>query len=168
MTLYEINQQYLTLLESYAAGEIPEEAINDTLEAIRGEFEEKADNIACYIKSLIAESKAIKDEMTALKERADAKERKALSLTNYLYNCLVASGRTKLETARSLLAIRKNPPSVTLENEEEFIRWARENANELLTFKPPVPDKAAIKVQIQSGANVPGAEVVQRERLVIK
>ena len=52
MKLYEIANDYLALLQAIDEGEIPEEAIADTLEAIEGEIEFKADNLACVLKTL--------------------------------------------------------------------------------------------------------------------
>ena len=58
MTLYEIAQDYQIFLEQIEAGEIPEEAVEDTLDSMAGEFREKADQIACVIKNLRAEAAA--------------------------------------------------------------------------------------------------------------
>ena len=66
MTLYEINQTYQEFFDKVESGEIPEEAVSDTLESLDGEFEDKADNIACYIKSLLSDD--IKNLKQALKE----------------------------------------------------------------------------------------------------
>ena len=46
MKLYEIAAEYQAFLDAVEAGEIPEEAIGDTLDGIVGEFDQKADNIA--------------------------------------------------------------------------------------------------------------------------
>ena len=43
-----LKNDYLALMRAIDDDEIPEEAIADTLEAIKGEIEIKADNIACY------------------------------------------------------------------------------------------------------------------------
>ena len=145
MKLYEISETRLRFLEAIESGEIPEEAIADTLAGIDGEFDEKADDIACYIKTLLSESQAIKAEIDTLTERAAAKKHKADKLTDYLFQQFKLSGKVKLETARNVLAIRKNPPSVQIENEESFVVWAKGNNADLLTFKDPTPNKVARK-----------------------
>ena len=66
MKLYEIKNTYLDFLARMESGEIPEEAVQDTLEGLEGVFEEKADNIACLIKTLNAEASAIKTERDVL------------------------------------------------------------------------------------------------------
>lgn len=168
MKLYEISETRLRFLEAISSGEIPEEAIADTLAGIDGEFDEKADDIACYIKSLLSEAQAMKAESDTLTERADAKKHKADKLTDYLFQQFKLSGKSKLETARNVLAIRKNPPSVQIENEESFVVWAKVNNADLLTPKDPIPNKKEIKTALQSGTEIPGARLEQGEKLAIK
>ena len=62
MNLYEISVDYRRFQEQVESGEIPEEAIADTLEAIEGNFDDKVDSIACIIKSLLAEAKEINEK----------------------------------------------------------------------------------------------------------
>lgn len=168
MKLYEISETRLRFLEAIESGEIPEEAIADTLAGIDGEFDEKADDIACYIKTLLSESQAIKSEIDTLTERAATKKHKADKLTDYLFQQFKLSGKSKLETARNVLSIRKNPPSVQIENEESFVMWAKGNNADLLTFKDPTPNKKEIKIALQSGAKIPGVKLEQGEKLAIK
>jgi hypothetical protein len=165
MTLYEIKDIYLYFLKQVEAGEVPEEAINDTLEGIEGDFEDKADNIACFIKSLNAEAKAIREEMDALSERMKSKQAKADKLTDYLFVCMNALNLKKLETTRNLLQIKLNPPSVV--TDDEFIAWAKANRDDLLAFKEPTADKTAIKAAMKFG-DIPHCSVEQKERLTIK
>ena len=55
MKLYEISDEYNQFLQAVEDEEVPIEAVADTLEGIKGEFNEKADNIACMIKNQEAE-----------------------------------------------------------------------------------------------------------------
>lgn len=168
-SLYEINQTYKAFLDQIASGDIPEEAIADTLESIDGEFDEKADNIACYIKSLLSDAQAIKSEEDALAERATAKKRKAESLQNYLYQQFKERGKDKLETPRNVLKIRKNPPAVRIDDETEFIHWAKAHKEvNLLVFKDPTINKTAVKDALKSGEEIPHAQLVSGEKLTIK
>ena len=84
MKLYEIAAEYQAFLDAVEAGEIPEEAIGDTLDGIVGEFDQKADNIACAIKGYMAEADALKKEEGALRDRRDSKMRKADQMKHYL------------------------------------------------------------------------------------
>lgn len=169
MKLYEISEQYQSLLDAIASGEIPDEAIADTLAAVEGEFDDKADNVACAIKSLLSEKEAIKAERDALDERMKLKQHKADKLTEYLKEQMVLSGRLKIETPRNVLKIFKKAPSVEIESDAAFIAFAEENdLKNLLTYKPPVPSKTAIKAILQDGAELPGVQLVSGQRLAIK
>ena len=84
MNLYEISVDYRRFQEQVESGEIPEEAIADTLEAIEGNFDDKVDSIACIIKSLLAEAKEIKSERDALDGRMKQKQKVADRLTKTL------------------------------------------------------------------------------------
>ena len=168
-TLYEISDQYAAFLSAVESGEIPEEAIADTLDAIDGEFTDKADNIACFIKSLLAEKQAIKAEIDVLNERAEAKQRKADKLTDYLYQMFKLSGKTKIETARNVMSIRKNPPRVEIDDEAAFIGWAQtEHKTDFLTIKDPTVNKTAVKEALKAGIEIPHAQLVSSEKLTIK
>ena len=168
MNLYEIGQSRLELLQAIENGEIPEEAIADTLAGIDGDFGSKADDIACFIKSLLSDKQAIKTEVDVLLERADAKQHKADRLIDYLYQQIKLAGKVKIETPRNVLQIKTNPPAVQIGNVESFIAWAKGNAADLLAFKEPLPDKKAIKQALQNGDVIPGAELVRGEKLAIK
>lgn len=169
MSLYDIGNTYKELLEAIASGEIPEEAIADTLAAVDGDFTDKADNIACFIKSLLAEKQAIKAEIDVLNKRAEAKQHKADKLTDYLYQMFKLSGKTKIETARNVMSIRKNPPRVEIDDDAAFIRWAQaENKMNFITIKDPVVNKTAVKEALKAGEQIPHAQLVSSEKLTIK
>lgn len=78
MKLYELSTTFLQLFEQLEEmqeqenSESLQEAWFDTLEGIEGEFENKAENIAIYIKSLLAEAKGIKAEEQALRARRES------------------------------------------------------------------------------------------------
>jgi phage host-nuclease inhibitor protein Gam len=169
VSLYDIGNTYKELLEAIASGEIPEEAIADTLAAVDGEFTDKADNIACFIKSLLAEKQAIKAEIDVLNERAEAKQHKADKLTDYLYQMFKLSGKTKIETARNVMSIRKTPPKVEVDDDTAFIAYAREHGDELfLTIKDPTINKTKLKEYLKAGNEYPHAKLVAGEKLSIK
>ena len=109
MKLYEIAADYRELLEAIEAGEIPEEAIADTLESITSVLEDKVDNIACFIKNLTAEVDAIKAEEQKLAKRRKTKERQIARVTDYLANTLLASGYTKVETKSRSERVKRSP-----------------------------------------------------------
>lgn len=168
--LYEIQEQYESLLNAIAEGEIPEEAINDTLESIESEFSEKADNIACYIKSIYAEVDAIKEEAATLTERAKIKEHKVEKLKEYLLSAMKALKKDKIETTRNVIKVGICPPSVSIdgENESKFIEWAKNNNKDLITEKSPTINKTAIKELLKKDKKLPYCSLIRKDKITIK
>ncbi len=167
MRLYEIAADYRAFLDAVEAGEIPEDAIADTLESIAVVLEEKADNIACMLKNLDAEVRAIKAEETALAERRKAKESQYDRIKTYLSDTLQNAGYTKIETARNKISFRKSE-SVVIEDEGAFVEWARDNHRDMLAFKEPTINKTAVKKALAGGEEVVGASIESKQNIQIK
>lgn len=165
MKLYEIANDYLALMQAIDDEEIPEEAIADTLEAITGEIEVKADNIACLLKNIDADVKAIKEEEKRLAERRKAKEKAHERLKQYLSDVLQRTGINKIETARNNISFRK---SESVEVDESFVAWALEYRDDLIKFGEPTADKTAIKKALKDGAEIVGAQLVVNQNIQIK
>lgn len=168
MKLYEIATDYENLMAAIENGDIPEDAVIDTLESITSLLEDKADNIACLIKNLTAEAEAIKAEEDRLKARRTAKLNRAERLTSYLSDILQRSGYTNIETARNVISFRKTPPKVVFDNESAFIEWARVNADNYLNYGKPTVNKTAIKAAIDSGTKIEGVRVESSQNISIK
>lgn len=168
MKLYELSKDYENLILAIENGDIPEEALQDTLESIEVLLDEKADNIACWIKQLTAEAEAIKAEEDKLKARRTAKLNRAERLTEYLAECLTNAGRNKIETARNVISFRKTPPKVVFDNEGKFIEWAMNNADSLLKYSKPTVDRTAVKVALENGAEIEGVRIESSANIQIK
>ena len=52
MKLYELTAQYDEALKTLSDMNLPKEVVEDTLEALSGEIEEKATNVAKYMQNL--------------------------------------------------------------------------------------------------------------------
>lgn len=178
MRLYEISGDFAALfdqlevfdeIEEEHEREIAQEAWFDTLTAIEGEFEIKAESVAQYIKELRAEAEAIKAEEQALSARRKAKEKRVKSLTDYLMMCMKRIHREKIETAKCKLSIRKNAESVQVADEDRLARQlAALGRSDLIRVKPPELDKTAIKKALQAGETINGAALGRTESLIIK
>lgn len=164
MTLYELTAEYTSLLDAIESGEIPEEAIADTLEAVEGSFFAKCDNVACAIKNLLSEAEMIKAEEQKLKARRTAKEKSAARLMEYLDRSLKAAGKDKFETARAEGRYRK---STAVKVDDTFYSWAKRH-KEYLIFADPTPNKTAIREALERGATVKGASIEINYKLNIK
>lgn len=167
-TLYEISDQYAAFLSAVESGEIPDEAIADTLAGLDGDLEDKIDNIACIIKQLTAEAEAIKAERDALGERQQAKAHKADRLKDYIRQSMVLAGKKKIETARNRVSIGKPTPRVDITS-IDALRAAPDVWKPYDYGKETNVDKAKLKELLQAGTVVPGAVMQEgTPRLTIK
>lgn len=166
MKLYELANDYLALLNAIDNDELPEEAIADTLEAITASIEDKADSIACLLKNLDADCKAIKAEEERLAERRKAKEKSHERIKQYLSDTLQIAGIDKIETARNRITFRKS--GVVEVAEDVFIEWAQKNRDDLLTYSAPKVNKTEIKKALKGGAEIVGAELRVNSNIQIK
>ena len=165
MSLYSLAINYELFMAAVENGDIPEEAIADTLEAMTGDIDEKIDNVASAIKNMLAEAEMIKAEEKALAERRKAKERRAEKVSEYLSNMMQMLDRKKYESARHKISFRTSKP-VRLTDEAAFIEWAKVNAPEAVTvtYKPSL---SAIK-ELVGTTNVPFAVIETRQNIQIK
>ena len=164
MKLYELANDYMALMQAIDNDEIPEDAIADTLEAIKGEIEVKADNIACLLKNLDADVAAIKAEEARLAARRKAKEKSHEKIRTYLSNMLQNVGVGEVETARNKITFRK---SEAVDIDTTFIAWAMANRDDLLTYGAPTANKTEIKKALKGGAEIPGAQLVTKQNIQI-
>ena len=169
MKLYEISEMYQSFLDAVENGEFTDaDAIADTLESLDATFNDKADAVACIIKSLDAEAAAIKAEAATLTERAKAKANRAEWLRGYLYNNMLRMGLTKVETPRVKLWFRKSE-AVEIPDEMAFIEQLQAEGNDTyLTYKAPTINKTAVKAAMKNGIEFIGAVLVERQNLQVK
>ena len=186
MKLYELSNQFAELFDSFEdinnytpedGEEIPDldafrermrEAWFDTLSGIEAEFDVKAENIACYIKNMNAEIKALKAEEDALKRRRKAFENSVDRLKGYLLGSMNAIGRRKIDTPRACLSVRRNAESIVIDDPAQFIRWAQTHRDNLLKYAEPEIRKTDAKKLVQAGEELPFVHLTRTESLQIK
>lgn len=146
-------------------GEFKQEDFDEWLDRLKKEETQKLENIACYIKNLIAEVNAIKTEEKALADRRKAKENKANRLAAYLDGFLRMKGKDEFETPKCRVSYRK---STALEITDKALldQWLTLH-DEFLKYSEPMLDKAGVKKYMKN-ADVPGVELVNRKNIQIK
>ncbi|MBC7357613.1 MAG: siphovirus Gp157 family protein [Desulfacinum sp.] len=162
--LYELAADYRHALEKLADLDLPEEVVQDTLEALKGEVEVKATNVAAFIRNLEALAEQIRQAEARMAERRKAIESRAERVRQYLLANMQACGITKIESPWFAIAIRKNSPSVEIVDEAAI-------PPELMIAPPPPPpkpNKEAIKALLKAGQEVPGARLSQGVRVEIR
>ena len=150
--LYELTR-YQSELERLAdSGEVPPEEIADTLQALEGDIKEKAVQVAALTRNLDSAAEAIREAGLAMIARAERLERRADGIRNYLLFHLQVAGITKIEAPWFVVSVRKNPPSVVIEDEIQI-------PAEFMVQPPPPPprpDKVAIGAKLKAGETVRG------------
>ena len=165
MKLYEIEEAIEACLNAGADEAVDMETGEIlALDALQMEREKKLENVACYVKNLMADAEALKAEKEALAKREQAARKKADSLKAWLTDKLHGE---KLTTARAAISFRKSE-QVNVISPDIFTVWAAENHNELLTYRNPDINKTAVKAAIKNGMELPGVEIVEKQNIQIK
>ena len=157
MNLYELSSSYRAIQEM----DLDEETLRDTLDSIVGEAEQKAENIAKWIRNLKGDNTAIQEEETRLKNKRIANENKIKSLGLYLEDFLKTSGLTRIKTELFTISLQNNPPSVEVYD-------ATLIPPKYLIEQLPVVDKQIIKELLKQGEEIPGATLKQTKGLRIR
>lgn len=164
MNLYEIDKHYQEVLENgFSFDEETGEVLFDTesLDTLQGEYNEKIDNIVCFIKDLEALNGAIKNEKKALDERIKMNDNKIERLKNYIIGSLNQRQLKKFETSKNKLSFRKSESVNVLDEsliDKKFMK-------EKITYSV---DKTSIKKALKNGEVVDGATLEVNENLQIK
>lgn len=117
MHLYEISEQYHEALTTLTEDEFDQETIENTLEAIQGEFEEKGKQVAAFTQNINSDIGVIDKRIKELQARKRVMQNRQSSLKNYLHKNMEATGITKIESPYMTISIRKCPPSVVIDDE---------------------------------------------------
>jgi hypothetical protein len=163
-SLYILSGEYLAIANKLSDSDMPPEVIADTLESLSGELEEKAVNVALFVRNLEATAESIKAAEKQMADRRKSLESKAESIRRYLKDNMQRTGISKIECPYFALTIKKNPPSVVIDDASLL------PVDYMVTPPPPpaAPDKKLIAQAIKDGYEVPGAHLEQGERLEIK
>jgi hypothetical protein len=161
MQLYLLTENFRNLLELMDNPDVPVEVIEAALAELDGEIEDKADNIAKFIKSLEGEIEQIKAERQRLAALEKSKNNNIDRLKTYLYDQMKSINKTKFKTPLFSFGIQKNPPSVDILDESVIEEM-------YLIPQPPKIDKAKMMEDLKSGFKVDGVVIKQGESLRIK
>lgn len=140
----------------------------DTLESIECEFDITAEATALHIKNLDAKAEAIKKEKQKLEQRQKSTENKAERLRKYLIESMQKMNLKKVETARAVITTRNNAESVYISDEKQATNWAIEHDDSLLSYQKPKISKTAVKNAIKAGKEIPYAQLVRTQSVIIK
>ena len=153
-SLYELTNNYETVLNMLYDENIDEQMILDTLESIDGEIEDKADGYAKIIKELEAKRDARKAEAKRLTDSASVFDNRIKGLKLNLFNAMKQTGKTKFATELFTFNIAKNggKQALTIDGEvpEEYTKTIIEN------------DTDKIRADLESGKELSFAHLEPR------
>lgn len=158
--LYEIAENFRNLQELLEDETIPAEVIEAALNEVQGTFEEKAENIVSFIKSLEGEVAAYREEEKRLAANRRTIENKVESMKNYLFSNMQVMGCKNIKTPLFKISVKKNPASVMIDNLEAI-------PEDYLVFKMEA-DKKKLAEVLKAGETVEGCHLEQKESLSIK
>lgn len=179
MTLYEISDGFRALYDQLddmiedeeltdAEREDMQQAWFDTLEGIEAEFEEKAENVACFIKVLKGEVDMMAAEEKVLAARRRSRERRIESLKNYLLGRMDAIHLKKIDRPKARISTRNNAETVAIDDPHAFILWAQEHGEQMLRYKEPEINKIEVKEALQEGGCLPHCHLQRTRSVIIK
>jgi hypothetical protein len=163
-SLYVLAGHYRAVEQKLLDSDVDPQTIADTLESLSGDLEEKATNVACFIRNLESSAEQIKQAEKQMADRRKSLETKAESMKRYLKENMQRTGITKVECPYFAISLKKNPPAVVIDDASAI------PADYMVTppAPPPAPDKKLIAQAIKDGYEVPGAHLETGERVEIK
>lgn len=163
MTLYEITGDYLRLLEMMEDQDtvMDTQVLADTLDAIEGEFEIKADGYARVIRELEADAKKYETEIRRMQGRMEVIKNRTKMIKQHLYDSMKVTGKIKFKTNLFSFGIQKNSglqPIEIVPDVEIPDEYCRKE-----------PDNAKIRDALKAGKELPFAMLKERgEHLSIR
>lgn len=160
-TMYELTADYITVLNMATDGETPPDVIADTLEAIGGEIEIKAENSAVIMQELKAEADKIDAEIKRLTARKKVYETNADAIKERIYNAMKTTGKEKFKTTLFSFTIGKTPVKLVIDDADKIPK-------KYLIPQPAKIDNAALKEELKAGKKCKYAHLETTERLTIR
>ena len=165
-SLFNLTNQYLQLADTLAAGDFDADTVADTIEAsgITDDIAVKAQGLEYVARSAEAHLPAIDAEIGRLQALKAHRVKIAAGLRSYLMDNMLRMQVEKIDCPMFSISIRANPPSVDVFDPLQL------PISYMVTPLPPPdrPDKTLIKEALKAGKDVPGARLVQGQRLAIK
>lgn len=152
--LYTIAEEYrelVKLADSDDEGMVL--AVKDTMDAIGGEFELKAQAVIQVALNMDSDCAALDAEIERLQARKKTITNKANNLREYLRINMEATGITNISCPLFSISIAKGREMVVIDDADKL-------PDELVKVKTEIqPDKAAILAKLKAGEKVPGASL---------
>lgn len=161
--LYNVSEQYLANIEELIANEeLPPEVIADTIESLQGDVEEKAINVASYIKNLEVATESMKRAAEDIQLRYCRLDSRKEKLKTALKSILSRCDIKKINTPHFDIKLKINPPKIQYESESDI---PAEYWREKITRSPNL---AELKEAIKNGQQFAGIRLISDTSITIK
>ena len=158
MKLYEYAEQYRAALEHLESMDLPDEVIEDSISAIKGELTDKAEALAAFILNMDSDIEQLQAHKAKVDAAIKSKKKRQEWLKDYLRWNMESCGISKIECPLFKVSLRRPVKSVMVSDESKLpdgcIRVKRE------------PDKTEIKKRLQADMDVPGASLVDGKAVI--
>ena len=157
MLLYELSALEIQILEQLES----EDGIDkDVYEQLKLDEEEKIVSCARIYRQILSDAQTCKDEEKRLAERKKKLENSAQRLKEIMFEGMKMTGINKIHRPQFDIKIKKNPPSLRIDKEENIPK-------EYFKTLAPILDKSLLKDAVKNGLNLEGVQLIQTERLEI-
>lgn len=163
MTLYELTEDWMMLMEMAEDPDVEEQVFLDTLEGIEGAIEDKADGYAKVIRQLEHDAQACDIEAKRFTDKKKHIENKIDRMKRSLQGAMELTGKTKFKTQFFSFNIQNNPASVVVEVDVDRI------PAKYLKPADPTINKQLLKDDLKAGVELDGiAHLTQTRGLRIR
>lgn len=158
-TIYEITDDVLALMQMME--EDPEnEVIKDTLEALKGELDVKAESYCKVIAEFKAKEDALASAIDTLSQKKQSVTANIDRLKKALFESMKATGKEKIKGDLFYLYIKNNAESLD--------QLPEKLPEKYMVPQEPKIDKRQLLADIKSGVKVDGVTTKKTQSLIIK
>jgi hypothetical protein len=159
-SIYNVDSAFQSIVNMHADGDLTDEQFKEALVALEENKVEKCGNAICYLNMLkhgIEDMKAEEKRIATMRKSLESRAKNLESAFAYVLNNM---GDKEVITRYGVMKVRKNPPSVVIDDIAKIPTQYQKQKIEVTI------DKTAIKKAIQSGEKVDGVHIEQGEKLV--
>lgn len=159
-SIYDINKAFQSIVDMVADGELTQEDFQQALAELEQSKVEKCGNAICYLNMRKQAIEAMKAEEKRISTQRKMLEKGNKSLEEAFAYVLNNMGDKEVITRYGVMKVRKNPPSVVIDDLSKVPTKFQHQKIEVTL------DKVAIKNAIKAGEEVAGCHIEQSEKLV--
>lgn len=168
MRLYELSDIWNEIMDMVESGATKEE-LQEKIDSCSIDIEQEAEWFGRSIRNTVAQCGMIKEEESRLSAKRKLLEVKAELLKQFAFTAMRLGEIKRLDTDLFSLVIKKNPPSVKFDDEDNFIAIAKIFYPDYIRTKTDTTiDKKKVLEFLKTGKLLEGVELFQGERLEIK